>query len=651
MKFSEYPFLRYVIFYALGVVVYPFFADIPVMVFMGGVLCFLMLVYILMQLINTFKRSYRFKVLFPFLSYVLLFLSGILICDHKVATNQPEHLSNFKEVDAYIAVVSEYDEQKANSIGNRLTVYFVKNKDEWKKAIGEVLVYHRLEEPLMPGQILVLQGAPQLIEAPKNPKEFNYQKFMANKQVYHRQFIGKEVTRLGDSKENGLQQNILSLRKSITSAIDQEIEDDRARQVAQALLVGQKSQLEEQVSEAYVTAGAMHILAVSGLHVGMIYGVFFLFFKPSNLKRVSKILLLTAVILLVWLYALLTGMSPSVLRAATMFTLISLSQMRSSSPSIFNSLALSALILMAFNPFIIFEVGFQLSYAAMVGILLLQPLLVSFWLPKNRLVFYVWEITTVSIAAQLATFPLSVYYFHVFPNYFLLSNLVAIPGAFLVMSVGLPFMVLSTFGVFLLPLSYLLEHLLKGLNYLIFLFQDLPLAQTERIFLDFGSILLIWGILACTYLLLSQRKKQYAYWLTLMMAFLVVWPWLGYKSKNQEVYVYALKNEDFAVDFYAGKSLYSYQSSKSVEDINYHVLPQREAMQPLTEFQLMGQKKANSEMVLLPNGGKLMRVDGKLIVAGVGVKSMAAFENGEWIEREFADSLLLNQFAYRLILK
>ncbi|MBD8490180.1 ComEC family competence protein [Echinicola sp. CAU 1574] len=651
MKFSEYPFLRYVIFYALGVIGYPFFVDLPVMAYVGGALCFLMLGYLLILLINAFKRSYRFKVLLPFLSYIMLFLSGILVCGQKVATNKLEHLSNFKEVDAYVAVVSEYDQQKANSIGNRLMVYFVKNKGEWKAASGEVLVYHRLEEPLTPGQILMLQGAPQRIEAPMNPKEFNYQKFMANKQVYHRQFIGKEVTRLGDSQENGLQQNVLSLRKSITSAIDQEIKDDRARQVAQALLVGQKSQLEEQVSEAYVTAGAMHILAVSGLHVGMIYGVFFLFFKPSNLKRLSKILLLTAVILLVWLYALLTGMSPSVLRAATMFTLISLSQMRSSSPSIFNSLALSAMILMAFNPFIIFEVGFQLSYAAMVGILLLQPLLVSFWLPKNRLVFYAWEITTVSIAAQLATFPLSVYYFHVFPNYFLLSNLVAIPGAFLVMSVGLPFMVLSTLDVFLQPFSYLLEHLLKGLNYLIFLFQDLPMAQSERIFLDFGRILLIWGILACAYLLLSQRKKQYAYWVSLLMALLVVWPWLGYKSKKQEVYVYALKNEDFVVDFYADKSLYSYQSLESIEDINYHVSPLREAMQPLTEFQLMGLKTEGADMVLLPNGGKIMRVDGKLKVAGVGVKSMAAFEKGEWIEREFTDSLLLNQFAYRLILK
>src|SRR5690606_12449153 len=172
---------------------------------------------------------------------------------------------------------------------------------------------------------------------------------------------------------------VLQLRLNIQEKMDRHIPSPHSNQIAKALLLGQKNYLDKEVSDAYVTAGTMHVLAVPGLHVGIVYGFFFLFIKPYQLANKKRLLYLSGIILIIWIYALITGMSPSVLRAATMFTLVGLAQMKARSPSIYNSLALSALILMVFDPYIFYSVGFQLSYLAVLGIVLLHPKISELW--------------------------------------------------------------------------------------------------------------------------------------------------------------------------------------------------------------------------------------------------------------------------------
>src|SRR5690606_7061175 len=310
-------------------------------------------------------------------------------------------------------------------------------------ATGEVIIYHQLQKNLEPGEVMWVQGNPSAIPPPYNPHEFDYRRFLANQQIFHSHFVGAKLTKVGMVNHQPINNLVLLLRAFVLEKIDGHITTPHSNQIAKALLLGQNKNLEKEVSEAYITAGTMHVLAVSGLHVGIIYGFFFLFIKPYQLPGRKRALYLSLIIIIIWIYALITGMSPSVLRAATMFSLMALAQMKSRSPSIYNSLALSALILLVFDPFILYSVGFQLSYMAVLGIVLLQPKIVGWWEPDNRIFRYLWEITTVGIAAQLATFPISVHYFHVFPTYFIISNLVAIPGAFLVMACGIPFMLFS----------------------------------------------------------------------------------------------------------------------------------------------------------------------------------------------------------------
>src|SRR5690606_22024170 len=422
----------------------------------------------------------------------------------------------------------------------------------------KVIIYHKLTEKLQPGELVYIIGHPDPVAAPTNPFEFDYQRFLATRQIFHTHFVNAGVIRIGKISQQPLNDLVLKIRASFMERIDRYIPSPHSNQIAKALLLGQKQDLDEEVSEAYITAGTMHVLAVSGLHVGIIYGFFFLFLKPHRLAGKTRVLYLSLVILIIWLYALITGMSPSVLRAATMFTLMGLAQMKSRRPSIINALALSALILMVFDPYIVYSVGFQLSYMAVFGIVLLQPKITKLWRPKRKISRYFWDITSVGIAAQLATFPISVHYFHVFPTYFMLSNLIAIPGAFLIMSFGIPFMLLSSVEPIARILGKIVDHLIIAENWVMFSFQDLPLARITHIHLPPLEMILVWSLIISLYMLSVKNRRKYAYLSLFLFCGLIVSNWATWWKDygRNELYIYHVGKEVAVDHFYRGK-LYS----------------------------------------------------------------------------------------------
>ncbi|WP_169316415.1 ComEC/Rec2 family competence protein [Echinicola vietnamensis] len=625
--------MRYVLFFAAGIWCYMVLGSRVPDEVLWGAMAAVLLLYLIFAVLNGKNKRFTFRSLFPFLAYLLLVMSGYAFSSLKDANNQADHLLRHSKIQGYMGEVLGVDEQKTSTFGNELAVRYVWTDEGYEKAHGKVLVYHRLETPLRPGEVVWVEGAPQRVAPPKNPNGFDYREFMARKQVYHQHFVGKALTRLGTVDRLSVAEPLLLLRERLGLLLERTFGDDHAVEVGKALLLGQKANLGEAVSEAYVTAGAMHVLAVSGLHVGIIYGFFLLFFKPAQLPRMKRIVYLGLVVLLIWVYALLTGMSPSVMRAATMFTVLSLAQMQSRSPSVFNTLAISALLLMLFNPYIIFEVGFQLSYAAMFGILVLQPAIVSIWLPQNKVMYYLWEITSVSIAAQVATFPLSVYYFHVFPNYFLLSNLWVIPCAFMVMAVGLPFLLLSMIGWAWWPLGRLLELLLQLMNGGVFLFDALPFAQTEGLYLNVITVFAMWGLVVCLYLWLKERKKAYAYGaLVVVMGLIGTSWWTRFAAPSQqELYVYSL-GEGVAVDYHSSRLSGSFQYGVAEKDLHYQVDPHRLATNMQGDFPLKFTQEGSKTRVYLPNGCLVTAREGKIwLSANTGV-SAAYFDGDGWVQ-------------------
>lgn len=648
MKFSEYPFMRYTLFFILGVLLYPY-GDFLGLVEIATLTGILFLVYLSLLLANTPGKPFRYQPLFPAVAYVLLVSMGFLFTFLRDASNEPSHLLYHGKIEGYIGTVDDLDQQKPNTFANRVLVSAVKNDSGYFPAIGEVIIYHKLSEKLLPGEIVWIQGTPSIIPPPKNPNEFNYHRFLANQQIYHSHFIDNKIERLGRQDHSPINNRILQLRASIQDQMDKYIPTPHSNQIAKALLLGQNKYLDKEVSEAYITAGTMHVLAVSGLHVGIVYGFFFLFVKPYQLPGHKRVLYISFLIGIIWIYALITGMSPSVLRAATMFTLMGLAQMKSRSPSIYNSLALSALILMVFDPYIFYSVGFQLSYLAVFGIVLLQPKISEMWQPKSKINRYFWDITSVGIAAQLATFPISVHYFHVFPTYFMLSNLIAIPGAFLIMSFGIPFMLLASVEPIGRVLGRIVDYLIIGENWVMFSFQDLPLARIEHIHLPPFEMLFVWSLIISVYMLTLQNRRKYAYFSLFLFCGLMVsnWAALWKDYRRNELYIYHV-NKEVAVDhFYQGK-LYSRVDILSPQDISYKVSPNRISKGHSQAKELRYLEEGSLKSFFLPGGSFLqLHGDGFEIEAPL-IKSISQYEEGKWLA---TDALENKEAAYRVIIR
>jgi competence protein ComEC len=194
--------------------------------------------------------------------------------------------------------------------------------------------------------------------------------------------------------------------------------------VVVALILGQQQDISPEIVRDYQYAGAVHVLSVSGLHVGFILLFITFLLKPIPNSRRGAFVKLITVILFLWAFGLLAGFAPSVVRSVTMFSFVAIGMYLRRSVNIYNTLAISALLILLFQPSFLMDVGFQLSYVALFFIVWLQPLLASIWIPKNKIVQFFWDIITVSFAAQIGTFPMSIYYFHQFPGLFFITNLV-----------------------------------------------------------------------------------------------------------------------------------------------------------------------------------------------------------------------------------
>lgn len=651
MKFSEYPFMRYTLFFIFGVLLYPYgdflgFVEIATLTFI------LFVVYLIFLLANPPRQPFRYQPIFPILAYGLLISMGFLFTFLRDVTNDPSHLLYQGKIDGYIGIVDGLDQQKPNTLANRVLVSGVRKDSTYLPATGEVIIYHKLGESLRPGDILWIQGTPSAIPPPKNPNEFNYHRFLANQQIYHSHFVDNKVERLGRRNHSPINNWILQLRSNIQDQMDQYIATPHSNQIAKALLLGQNKYLDKEVSEAYITAGTMHVLAVSGLHVGIVYGFFFLFVKPYQLPGHKRVLYLSFLILIIWIYALITGMSPSVLRAATMFTLMGLAQMKSRSPSIYNSLALSALILMVYDPYIFYSVGFQLSYSAVLGIVLLQPKISQLWQPSSKVTKYFWDITSVGIAAQLATFSISVHYFHVFPTYFMLSNLIAIPGAFLIMSFGIPFMLLSFVEPIARILGKIVDHLIIAENWVMFSFQDLPLARIAHIHLPPLEMVLVWSLIISLYMLSVKNRRKYAYFSLFLFCGLIVSNWATWWKDygRNELYIYHVGKEVAVDHFYRGK-LYSRIDTLSPQDLSYKVLPHRINKGHSLARELRVIEEGNVKSFFLP-GGSFLQLRGEgFEIEAPSIKSISQYDQGKWLAAEELENKEDKEAAFRVIFR
>lgn len=506
--------------------------------------------------------------------------SNTLIHTESGNSNHFLHETNIKQ---YVAVVDGFEEEKQKSWKVEAKVKWVFDGVQWKPVTGKLLWYFSKADfpvPFSYGDHLLIQGSPKELNPPANPGEFDYKRFLTFRKIYHQHFLRKQsVQWIVNNPPYEAMAYALKARRWAENVLEQHIQGNQERAVASALILGVKDGLDNELVQAYASSGAMHVLAVSGLHVGIIYLILMLFLRPLQRWKNGKWLLALVSIIALWSYAFVTGLSPSVLRAVTMFTVIAVSRPLNYRTNIYNTLAVAAFALLVYEPYLIMSVGFQLSFLAVIGIVYIQPKLVLFWEPNNWLLDKVWQVTCVSFAAQLATFSLGLLYFHQFPVYFLVSNLFVIPGAFVSLLVGVVLLMVSPLDVVANWIGQLLEGMLWLLNYLVFAVERWPYSLINNIYITTAQSWLIVGIVLFALLLFQYRKYIYLMGVSACALFFGIVQWVHYQQEiNQEKFVVYSVAGHHAMEWMSkGKSFLFADSAlvANADRMRFHIRPNR----------------------------------------------------------------------------
>ena len=523
------PLVRLLIPFIIGIIfaIYlPASSTLPQYVFLGVVVSYLILFSI--KKINT---NYQFRWIFGVLIYGSFMLAAYSLTSIKTNKSHSSYQLNDADNRFIIAEVIEPTEEKANSVKAVVEIIGLKTNEEWKNTNGKSIIYLQkdsLANRLKLGDIISFEPVLKDVPAPKNPHEFSFKRYLSyhfiHQQAYLRSNNWKIIHQNNDISIFAYASNI---RKVLITQLEEMGVKDKQLNVASALILGYKNEIDAQLKSAYSSAGAMHVLAVSGLHVGVIFLILNQVFQFFNKLKYGNYIKGVLIILLLWAYALLTGLSPSVMRAATMFSFIVAAKTTKSNANFFNTMAASALLLLIINPFLLMEVGFQLSYLAVIGIVVIQPWVYNLFYTKWWLLDKIWELTAVSIAAQIATFPLGLYYFHQFPNYFMLSNLVVIPMAIFILYLGIITLISSPIPIIGVWLGKTLNLIVYGLNKAVNFIDKIPYSLTQNIKFNLLDNYLTY--LAIILIILTIHYKNLKYLMVSLACFVIIF---GFRLKD-----------------------------------------------------------------------------------------------------------------------
>ncbi|MBX9808440.1 MAG: ComEC family competence protein, partial [Flavobacteriaceae bacterium] len=444
------------------------------------------------------KRNAAHTLYFGLITYILAFGIGastqIIHTNSFQESNYIHHKTIFEK--PHLASVTIREKLRSSAYNDRYII--IVNQIDQSVATGRMLLNIRkdsLTPPFEIGTHLQINGSLYQSGPAKNPNQFDYGKYLEGKQIYAQIYADASDIKIGSTVEKNVWYYTSKLRTKIIRNLEKSHFNKAELNVAIALILGQQQDISPEIIRDYQFAGAVHILSVSGLHIGFILLFVTFLLKPFPNTRRGSFIKLIIILVSLSSFGLIAGLAPSVLRSVTMFSFVAIGMFLRRSTNIFHTLLVSMLLILLFEPSFLFDVGFQLSYVALFFILWLQPLLAQLWKPRNKIVNYFWEILTVSFAAQIGAFPLSIYYFHQFPGLFFVTNLVIIPFLSVIMALGVLVMVLAAF-------DYIPVFLAKSLEWSIFILNKIinSIASMEQFIIQ--GIPFNWPLLLSVYMLI-----------------------------------------------------------------------------------------------------------------------------------------------------
>ena len=427
-----------------------------------------------LTLLSTFylfsKKNKKLNIFFGLSTYYTSFCIGVIALSINTDSFQNSNYIHYKSAfeSPHCINITLREKLKSNIYNDRYIALI--NTIDNKYYSGKIIVNiakDSIKNHLVIGNSIRTTTVLQHTNSPKNPNQFDYAQYLANKQIYAQIYTSKVEIAVNKKIKKDIWFYASHLNTRIVRNLEKAKFNNAEMNVALALILGQQQEISSDIIQDYQYSGATHVLSVSGLHVGFIMLFILFILKPiPNTQKGSFIKLITILISLA-LFAIISGLSPPVLRSVVMFSFLAIGNHLHRNSNTYHTLLVSILLILLFEPYFLFDVGFQLSYIALFSILWLQPLLKNIWLPKNKIVKYIWEALTVSFAAQIGTFPICLYYFHQFPALFFVTNILILPVLSFIMIVGIVVMLISVFTSCPLILIQIFEKSIYVLNQII----------------------------------------------------------------------------------------------------------------------------------------------------------------------------------------
>lgn len=422
---------------------------------------------------------------------------------------------------------------------------YLHQNEKWIRVNGRYSLQLKMnfsKRPVFCGDYIYACVSWQEIPDNANPYAFNYANYLAGKGIYFQSWVDYTDWIKLDIKPSGFIRSLsFSIRERLLGLLRNNHLGGQEFAVSAALLLGYVDELDAGLKKAYSATGAMHILSVSGMHVGIIYLFITFLFGFLDRKPFLRACKTVLVLLLIWFYALLTGLSPSVLRAATMLSFLIAGKSLGRSPETINILSASMFFILVFNPLILRDIGFQLSYLAVAGICLLYKPVYDWVVTSLRIWDKIWSVLAVSIVAQLATFPLSLYYFHQFPNFFLLTNLAVVPLSSLIIYMGVLALILGAIPILSVILTKGLGWLVFLLNFIIQRIEALPFSTTRGIFITTYEMLVLYLLIVLISLFIMKKTARIIF-LIIISLILLETSFLWRRMENSSRYRFTVYN-------------------------------------------------------------------------------------------------------------
>ena len=501
---GQTPFLRILIPFISGILFCRYIStSIPVFYF--GLIG---LAILLLSFFTHKKHDFSLRWLFGLGSMFFLFSLSAQFYQYRASQASYDFPS---EATSYIGEVLDFPQQKKRSVACQVHLIYPVDK--------KIMLYLEPDtnsKTLEPGDQLVVYASVVPFKNLGNPDDFDYERFMQNKGFSGSTYTNSNSWFRTGARSYSLRTEALRVRAKILDIYKSFGLDNDAYSFISAITLGYKADLTDQLKDAFRASGTSHVLAVSGLHVGIIYIIIISFFSFLGKRGKAVVVKQLLILLCLWGYVFITGMPVSVVRAAIMLSLLSIGNMLNRNGVNYNTLAVAAFFTLIINPFHLFDLGFQLSFASVSSILFFQPKISKLYVAKNKAIGYIWRLFTVSLSAQLGVFPLVLYYFGTFPTYFFITNLLVLPfiGVIIYSAGGLTFLTLLSslnFGfihLLIKIISTFIQFLINAVLKIVFFFESLPMSVIEGYYITTLQLFLIFAtVMSFSYFMLHKHAK------------------------------------------------------------------------------------------------------------------------------------------------